>query len=270
MTLLSVTSIQGRRDYMEDCYDVFNKEGITIVIVCDGHGGKRAAAETCKSLPELLFDNVKGTNRVIQTAAQIRQTIIDWGDKLSNYQSGSTLTGFLSKGDTVYFFNIGDSRTYAPLKGRQYLYELKSTFDKQGVFIDNLNISFKPTDRFQTIDHDLKHGELSRITNAGGVIVGGRLNGILSLSRALGDKDTGKGLSYIPDIYWTRKSAIAGPILLYTDGLYEPQKSSNSDAFEPDFLYYIASNFNTNVLVNYSYSKGSEDNMTAILFDVNL
>lgn len=272
MSIVSVTSVQGRRDYMEDVYVVFTEGAVTIAMVCDGHGGKNAALETCNKLPTILYNNTLSTKGGVQTADVIRRTIIEWGNSLKNYQSGTTLVGFLAKEDTVYFFNVGDSRMFAPLYPGQYIYELNPVFDSQGKYIENnLNLTFKQKSVFSSTDHDFKNkGEVARILAAGGKIIGGRLNGILSLSRALGDKDTGPGLTHIPDISWTRRRAIAGPILMYSDGLYEPERYSSNlqNTFTPEYLYYIASTLNTNVLVNHAYENRSEDNLTALLVAV--
>ncbi len=92
-----------------------------------------------------------------------------------------------------------------------------------------------------------------------------RLNGILSVTRALGDSDIGDGLSFVPDVYWFKKSLLDGPILMYSDGIYELERYQKEIPFNTSFLYDYANKNGANELVNYAFQNGSEDNLTVLL-----
>ena len=252
---------------MEDKYIYFKEKNITIAMVCDGHGGYIASLKTCNALPKLLFkalNNIKRTN--IRHAQIIRKVIIDWSEQIKHYKSGSTLTGIVIKNDIVYIFNVGDSRTCLKLKPKSIIYNLDPTFDSKGNFIDNLVVNFSESQFFCTKDHDATNNiEKERIKSAGGKIVGDRLNGILSVTRSLGDADIGTGLIAVPDIFWTKKELINGPILMYSDGIYEPLRSKTKNNFNNDYLYELAVSKGAEALVNYALENNSQDNLTALL-----
>ena len=265
MVLLSVKSIQGRREYMEDRYVYLEDKGIIIAMVCDGHGGYQVAAETVKNLPQLIFNalhKTRGNN--VKNSEAIRNAIMTWGSDMSTHRSGSTLTGVAMKNDTIYIFNLGDSRTCLKLAPGAFIYMLKPAFDRRGIFVDRVLVDYAQKQFFCTTDHDGETDEHTRVYSYGGKIVGKRLNGILSVTRALGDADVGPGISHVPDVYWVKKELVIGPALMYSDGIYEPQRSNNVN-FDDHNLYYIANHFNTDVLVTYAYNKGSDDNLTAML-----
>lgn len=269
MVLLSVKSIKGRREYMEDRYAYFKKDNILICILCDGHGGYLASDITCKELPQLLFNALEKVNTTnIKNAHIIRKVINNWEIRLKEYNSGTTLTGIIVKDDITFVINIGDSRTCLNLHNNSIVYNLEPKFGNNGIFIDNLIVNYIETNFLCTKDHDPNSLiEKERISKAGGKITFGRLNGILSLTRALGDYNVGPGICAIPDIYWVKNECVNGPIVMYSDGIYEPQRNKSSVNFSDKYLYLLATKINAEALVDYAYDNNSEDNLTAIVVD---
>jgi len=272
MVLLSVNSIKGRREYMEDCYEYIKKDNIIIAMVCDGHGGSDVSNKTCKQLPNLLLkalQNTTGTN--VNNATSIRNVIKFWGEKMSVEKSGSTLTGVAIKDDTVYIYNLGDSRTFLELLPSSFIYKLQPVFNNVGNFVDKIYIDFHRSNFYCTHDHDAKCMlENKRIVSCGGFLsADNRLNGILSVTRALGDADITPGISYIPDVAWVKKSAIVGPIMMYSDGIYELQRYQTGTNFTDKHLYSLAKSTDAKTIVDYVYENGSEDNLTVLLIDTN-
>lgn len=270
MTLSSVKSIQGRRDYMEDRYSYFKKDDMIIAMVCDGHGGDKVSNLTALGLPELLYNRISvinGTN--VSIATEIRNIIIDWGDYLLDNSCGTTLTGILTKGDYVFIYNIGDSHSCFNKKG--YIYKLCPVYGKVGQLLKNISVKFETSTFFCTKDHDDRcPDEVQRVQNSGGEIREERLNGVLSMTRAIGDKDVGFGIDHTPDIYWIKKSNVLGPIVMYSDGVYELQRypgNCTSD-FSDEYLYKIADTYGSELLVEYAHRCGSEDNITAIVVNI--
>lgn len=276
-TKRDVKSIQGKRDYMEDRYSYFESQdrGIIIAFVCDGHGGEKVAEITSKRLTQILYELVYNFSPDYSNAVKaklIRKTILYFGKSLFNPEfgtAGSTLTGVIRCGSEIYIFNIGDSRTCFNVTPNASIFFLTPTFSS--TFIDDLKIKVLPRGRgnnlFCTQDHDTENEvEIQRIRDFGGRIVNKRLNGVLSVTRALGDFDVKPGISYVPDIYWTDIRNVTGPILMYSDGVYEPDKFPRGNGnFSKEHLYYVANKYGATGLVNYAFLNGSEDNITALL-----
>lgn len=266
MVLLSVKSIKGRRNYMEDRYAYIDQDNIIVAMVCDGHGGQQVAAETVQNLPQLLLDTVQhsyGSN--LKCAQELQKIIMAWGARVLNRGSGSTLTGIVATDNCMFIYNIGDSRTCMQLDADTYVYMLRPHFDRKGQLMGIVDVDYLQNTFFCTADHDPSSPEeQQRIRHAGGTVVEGRVNGILNMTRSIGDHDVGPGLTYVPDIYWVKRSAVLGPVLMYSDGIYEPQKQTSVN-FDDRYLYHVASRVGTEPLVEYAYKEGSEDNMTAML-----
>jgi serine/threonine protein phosphatase PrpC len=262
MVLLSVESIRGHRDYMEDRYAYIEKAGILIAMVCDGHGGYQVAEDTSKELPQRLLKTLKKDWKTnVATAMAIRNVIIEWGLEMKHRQSGSTLTGIAVKDSTMYVYNIGDSRTCFRSKG-SHIYQLLPVFDRNGKYNSGLQIEYSFKQFFCTKDHNsMDSREVARVVSAGGQIIRKRLNGTLSVTRALGDSDVGPGLDHIPDVYWLKKSAVLGSIVMFSDGIYEPFVEDNCN----EIIKSVAEKYGAEVLVKYAYCKRSEDNLTAMV-----
>ena len=267
MVLLSVKSIQGKREYMEDRYAHIERNGMMVAMVCDGHGGYQVADDTARDLPSLILRALQktvGTN--VKHAEAIRNVIIEWGDVTHNRHSGSTLTGVAMKDGIVYTFNVGDSRTCMQLVPGSFVYTLKPVFNHRGQHVNRILIDYAQSQFFCTTDHDgHSNDEVTRVKTTGGTISGERLNGILSVTRALGDVDVGPGVSHVPDIYWVKLESLAGPAFLYSDGIYEMQRYQSKENFDDRYLYDLALQQGSEAVVDYAYEKGSDDNLTAML-----
>jgi serine/threonine protein phosphatase PrpC len=267
MVLLSVKSIQGRREYMEDRYAYIEEDNIIIAMVCDGHGGYQVAADTARELPQRILRVLQQTvGTHVKHAEVIRNTVMDWGHEMRTHLSGSTLTGVAVKNDIVYMFNVGDSRTCIQIAPGAFVYMLKPIFNHQGQHVDRILVDYTQTQFFCTPDHDSdSNNEVIRVNATGGKISGKRLNGILSVTRALGDGDVGPGISSVPDIFWVKRQSVLGPALLYSDGIYELQRYKSDVNFDDKYLYYLANQYDSDTVVKYAYEKGSDDNLTAML-----
>ena len=256
---------------MEDRYTFIKDKGIVVAMVCDGHGGYKVANDTAIELPPRIvnaLDKTVGTN--VDHATAIRNVIMEWGDQMKNRKSGSTLTGIAIKNGIVYIYNIGDSRTCIQLIPGSFVYMLRSVFNHKGCFVCKLLIDYNQTNFFCTRDHDSKSiYEVRRVTSAGGEIIGERLNGILSVTRALGDIDVGPGIDYIPDVFWVKSKLVNGPIFLYSDGIYEPQRHLPTDDFNDRGLYEIAKLSGADAVVKHAEQGKSDDNLTALIVIVD-
>lgn len=266
--MLSYKSIQGRREYMEDRVGMING-GNKVVCVFDGHGGEEMAEKASQNLPAILHDSLKDFNGSnIQVAHLIQQNLIEYGTLNRNTKSGCTCTGALNKNDAIFIFNIGDSRTCTHLHPNKEIYWLRPEFTLDGKYSGKNTIKVLKTNFFVSRDHDPgMKSECERIKNVGGSISNGRLNGILSLTRAYGDHGVGTGLCYIPDVFWIPKSSINGPVLSYSDGISEPYQDETN--LDKHFLYHFAEKHGADSLVDLATQNGSSDNITAVLYNLN-
>lgn len=258
MIIKSTTSIKGKRDYMEDSASIIANSP-SVVTVCDGHAGDSLSKRTTRELP-LILHNIAYGSIPLDNAMTIKQIIMNYGDDVSKTRAGTTLTGVVHHNNYIYIFNVGDSRTSVHLKSVNSVVNLLD--------YDNKITSYK-TIFFTTIDHDSTLvSEQERIKKAGGVLIGDRLNGSLNVTRTLGDNGVGPGLDYTPDIYWIAVSEISGPILLYTDGVYQ-NMTNHRDLEQKHLIYHIAEKNGTDGLVRYAFANNrSEDNITAVLVEL--
>lgn len=168
----SATSMQGWRNQQEDSHiaDLKLPNGEVIFGVFDGHGGKEVAlfvqkkfVDVFKKLPEYKQGNYE---------AALTKCFITMDEMMDDEKSKDPITEYsLSAGctacvalmtkDAIYCANSGDSRCVMA----------------RGTTALEMSEDHKPDNA----------GELRRIEAAGGFVEEGRVRGILSLSRALGD-----------------------------------------------------------------------------------
>ncbi|XP_037466515.1 probable protein phosphatase 2C 56 [Triticum dicoccoides] len=200
------SSFKGRRPTMEDRYDVkFAKikgQSVSLFAVFDGHAGPLAA----EYLKEYLLDNLIKhpqflRNPKLALTTTFLKTDADFLESVTTpyREDGSTALAAILVGDQLYVANVGDSRAIA-LKGGKAI---------------PLSDDHKP---------NLKD-ERARIENAGGgVSYDGftwRVDGILAMSRAFGNRSLKNYVIAEPDIQETQVSSDLEYLVLATDGLWD-------------------------------------------------
>ncbi|CAD5125139.1 DgyrCDS13382 [Dimorphilus gyrociliatus] len=216
--LVACVAYQGQRQTMEDRMNIIRSGKVgDIYSVFDGHGGEFAVEFVEKMLISRLltrlykpFSNgLKG--RYLQS--MIRQEIAYVANLLnkiedeSGEKSGTTVCVTLKKNDKIYIANVGDSRA------------LVCTNDNK---IIQITRDHKPNDKL----------ERKRIEKSGSYVkfvqTICRLEGILSVSRTLGDRQVG-GVSNEPDIF-VRNTQDCKFLLMATDGFWDA--FTNEEAVE--------------------------------------
>lgn len=172
---------RGKRQYMEDVDFVhalnvssYHKQ-MVLVGVCDGHGGAECAQFLSDELPAKVSQLLKQqSQRSLLCADALFQAFLavdkEYLASCSN-NAGSTACVLLWDGgegnETCHVANTGDTRAVLCRSGRA----IDLTIDKKACDPD----------------------EVARIARAGGFVSGGRVQGSLAVSRAIGDSDIKKG-----------------------------------------------------------------------------
>lgn len=167
-------STSGKPTYQQDRHVIQHTAHSSLYLVADGHGSPTAGhivAEHCaKLLPSLLTSRgllsephrPEAPSQLRAAIAELDQSAIDVTSALRVY-AGSTLCLVLHAASHLLVANVGDSRA---------------------VLISSRGSRALSTDHVCTLPK-----ERARIEAAGGWIVGGLLNGHISMSRAIGDDD---------------------------------------------------------------------------------
>ncbi|XP_061638947.1 protein phosphatase, Mg2+/Mn2+ dependent, 1Lb isoform X1 [Phyllopteryx taeniolatus] len=268
---VAVYSIQGRRDHMEDRYDVLadviNKTHPSIFGIFDGHGGEAAADYAKAHLPEALrqqlltYERERERNREkdkekngktegMSYPSILEQQILmldrEMLEKLSaTYnEAGTTCLVALLSDKELTVANVGDSRGVL--------------CDKDGNAIP-LSHDHKP--------YQLK--ERKRIKKAGGFISfngSWRVQGILAMSRSLGDY-TLKNLNVVipdPDVLSFDLNKLQPEfMILASDGLWDTFSNEEAVRFVRERL--DEPHFGAKSIVLQSYYRGCPDNITVMV-----
>jgi serine/threonine protein phosphatase PrpC len=161
--------MQGWRQHMEDahlCITDFNgRSDEALFAVFDGHGGREVAAFSKNRFPHVLLESPlyeRGEYLEALRRGYLRLDELLNAECKEKWQSvGCTAVSVFFKGREIFVANAGDSR---------------AVLCRRGIAID-LTEDHKPTNP----------EENSRINQAGGVVLHGRVNGNLNLSRSIGD-----------------------------------------------------------------------------------
>ncbi|KAH0576789.1 Protein phosphatase 2C [Spironucleus salmonicida] len=140
----------GRRNSNEDSHVITNK----ILVILDGHGGSETASIGASMI--LQYVEYYETGNVI---TDLKLGILNLDHDLPDIcsESGATLAFIIKKNSKFYLCNAGDARVLTQ---------------------NNTTCDHKPTDPF----------EKDRIERYGGIVMNGRVNAQLAVSRAIGDK----------------------------------------------------------------------------------
>lgn len=167
-----IAEYEGRRSYMEDrtAWIIsrlgFGGPQLGIFCVFDGHGGEMAAEYCKKNFVSSLMDHPKLHTDVPATLREIVKATDDKILALSESEksyAGTTLNSVVVVGNKLYCCNVGDSR---------------AVMSRDGAAVG------------LSQDHSaLSAAEVRRVREAGGFVTSRGVNGVITLSRALGDLD---------------------------------------------------------------------------------
>ncbi len=244
---------QGVRPYQEDRHSVEHNffEDCHFFAVYDGHGGDRVSNYLQLYLKDTIKNELMSNN-----TRDMKQCLKNAFDKINNNLNsvisaftGSTALVCIIAGKEIYVANVGDSRAIL----------------NKGSSVIEITRDHKPD--------DLEEQRL--ITRKGGRVEIDqygipRVNGVLSLSRAIGDKYLQNHISNEPDI----KSFDLTPenkfIVIATDGLWDV--FTNEEVNHIIFTHFdksisIRKSLNTigNILLSNARIRGSGDNITIII-----
>ncbi|KAF2927045.1 probable protein phosphatase 2C 56 isoform X1 [Oryza sativa Japonica Group] len=207
------SSFKGRRPSMEDRFSIkmttINEQTVSLFGVFDGHGGSLAA----EYLKEHLFENLVNHPELLRdTKLAISQTFLktdaDFLESVSSNpfrDDGSTAVTAILVGNHLYVGNVGDSRVVALKAGKAV----------------PLSEDHKPN----------RKDEQKRIEDAGGIVVFDdtwRVNGLLAMSRAFGNRALKHYVKAEPDIQEKVVDESLEYLILATDGLWDVMR--NEDA----------------------------------------
>ena len=258
----SLEQQQGPREYMEDTFVVSKFDDMTLYGVFDGHGGdqvsnilpKLMSERLMKGLhPSIRYHNSKLKQHITKTCLEIDQYLSKQGEARD---AGSTATMLLHIPPLAHLINIGDSRTI-----------LARSKNNNGYTLLKTSTDHKPD---LTREHE-------RIVQSGGSVSqemddDARVDGVLAMSRALGDHE----LKY----YTHPQSQEYGPVssrpeihsislendqkylaVLASDGLWDVV--DNEKALK--YVHHFGVAQAAKPLTSFALEKGSSDNITTLI-----
>ncbi|KAK8865403.1 hypothetical protein M9Y10_010948 [Tritrichomonas musculus] len=184
---VAFAEMRGSRETMEDALIArpFICRGCDVYAILDGHGGTNTSNYGVFKIAELFMQNDKitakngGSYGGFDSPASegfVRQIVKDLVDSLRTkyFIDGATMGLAVFSGTTIVAANLGDTRI--------------------------LLIGEDGTIKFSTRDHKpIIREEIERILSVGGRVSNERVDGVLAISRCLGDFGI-HGVSYEPDI----------------------------------------------------------------------
>jgi len=247
-----VHSIQGRRSHMEDTYQaVTTLDGDSkkaFYGVFDGHGGHACSEYTAENLHKLILKHKYAEQPLPSLKSGFKQLDHDWlslADR-NGLDDGSTVISCLIVGGTIYVANVGDSRAVLSSSGK-------------AVAMSN---DHKPN----------REDEKKRIEKLGGRIIHygtWRVEGVLAVTRAIGDRRLKTYVSAVPEISERKISDSDEFLILASDGVWDVFKDQDAvDIVKSANTEYGNVQAGAKKLTEASYHRGSMDNITTLVIDL--
>ncbi|EDV22421.1 uncharacterized protein TRIADDRAFT_28894, partial [Trichoplax adhaerens] len=250
-------AIRNRRKKMEDKHTIVNQfntlyglkdtPSLSFYGVYDGHGGTDASSYAFVHLHTIMAHSLCSKDNIQEALIEsFEKTDEQFGikSKQENLHSGTTAVATIVTADKLYISWLGDSQVILSRGGKAVV----------------LMNPHKPE----------REDEKARIEALGGCVVwfgAWRVNGTLSVSRAIGDADYKPYVSGTPDTNEVNLDGNEDFILLACDGLW--------DVLTPDETVEIITNYlneadgkKENVpelIVEKAVDKGSSDNISVIV-----
>lgn len=260
-----VYALQGHRQYMEDRYVVAattnGAQRTSLYGVFDGHGGYRAAEFCVSHLFKFLTQDPK---YVTHPGKALRSAFLATDDEFlraanaGSFEDGTTAIVVMVRGDDMWIANVGDSR--AILVQRQEEAEQRPVTARAAKSIRAIALSedHKPN----------RPDERKRVQRAGGFVLHNgvwRVQGVLAVSRALGDRVYKDYVIAVPDIVHRKRDGRDHCIVMASDGVWDVMSNDEvaslvKDASDPSEAARIVS--------NEAFLQGSRDNICSLVINL--
>lgn len=222
-------TITGRKTYQHDRHIIYHNEEVSIYGVADGHGndntGHLVSEYACNNLiSELMHSDVFRSSpkptlnenyedtktKIVQSVDILDKKAIAMTDS-QNLFAGSTLNFVIrtQQSNELLTVNVGDSR--AILVSFTTSYELR---------VKQLSNDHTCTDA----------KENKRIVGAGGVVIGGLLNGHITMSRSLGNDDLKRFRNHTQFLY-PGNAPYSSDLFINTPDITHHEVSHDEDAY---------------------------------------
>jgi protein phosphatase 1L len=242
-------SIQGQRPHMEDTYQsvtgINNGDATSAFFaVFDGHGGSQTSKFAASHLHRLVSAQLsdEGPKEALQKA--FLQLDAEWLSLAAkgNYDDGSTAIVAVVQANVLTVSNLGDSRCVLSSGGRAV----------------DMSHDHKP----------IREDEKQRILDLGGRVIHygtWRVEGILAVSRAFGDRRLKKFVTAEPEIKSRELQEQDDFLILASDGVWDVLSSQAAvDIVSKASTPQQAAAY----LTDAAYSRGSLDNITSLVVDL--
>lgn len=210
--------------------------------IYDGHGGRGAVDFTAKNLHKNLLELLE-SNPDIDPSEALRQSYLltdkQMGDTQIQFSGTTVISGLLRKQGgkrTLYMANAGDARAVLCRNGKA----------------ERLSYDHKGSDE----------GETKRIIDAGGFVVLNRVNGILAVTRSLGDHAMKDYVIGEPHLVTTELDPTDTHLILACDGLWDV--TSDQDAIDLILPESDAQKMSDKLLLH-ALRNGSTDNISVMV-----
>ena len=239
------SEVCGIRDEMEDA--IIARPGIVagndIYAVLDGHGGSNTANYGVGKIAEIfnIDSNQELSSKQIMTKEFVKQKIAELLEciRSKRFNDGATMALALLSKKKVIMANLGDARVLLIKKDGK---------------VKAATVDHKPSNR----------DEIDRILDLGGKIINERTDGILAISRSLGDFSI-YGLSYEPGLYEAKIGKDDRWIVIACDGIFDV--ISNEDVGLLSTTASTASEL-AYLLRNIALVRLSSDNISTMVIDL--
>lgn len=194
-----ILSSIGSRASMEDrCGTFKTSHGPDVAYVADGHGGSVAVDAIHRNIRAYAEDIIEDPINIAKLFSMLDETACS--EQLPLEDDGSTLIVSFVYPEEVIVAHCGDSKAWV--------------FDTDGSLL------------WKSRNHDVSNDdERNRIADSGGCMIMDRLMGILTVTRAIGDKSLKPyGLVCTPDVSHVKTSP-GQTLVMSSDGLWEGIKN---------------------------------------------
>ncbi|KAG8639392.1 probable protein phosphatase 2C 27 isoform X1 [Manihot esculenta] len=260
----------GGRPYMEDThicisdlgkkfgYNLLNEESISFYGVFDGHGGKSAAQFVCDHLPRVIVEDadfpLELEKVITRSFIKTDTALADTCSVESAFSSGTTALTAMIFGRSLLVANAGDCR---------------AVLSRRGTAIE-MSKDHRPS--------CVK--ERTRIEALGGYVEDGYLNGLLGVTRALGDwhlegmKIKGEMVGPLiaePELKLVTLTKEDEFLIIGSDGIWDVFSSQNSVSFARRRLQeHNDVKLCCKEMVDEAIKRGASDNLTVVMISFHL